>query len=303
MIRDTTEIEQRQQVGGGGRLGLRQPTARPGEQANQGFGSNPGGPEGTQTGVAMSLGQAATIGTDHQRDVSEARRLKLQRVVEQQLPRCGGDQIVAANDFRHPGIGIVNDDGELIGGTAGRLPHDEITTHLRQVDGHRPTICVDEVRRMADTEAPGKRSIQGVGIGGVPMSANAGICRPFMLPMWGTGGGGDVRSSAGARINEFLGAELSQGGFIEWQPPGLHDRFAVPIQTEPTQIIQGLLGRPRFDAGGVDVLDAEQQSPPGLSRCQPGDQVSSGIADVLGPGGRRSQSTDISGPGRWETHG
>ena len=109
-----------------------EPAARPGEQAKQRLGSDAGLAQGGQAGVAVALGEATPVNPNHQGDVYEARRLQTQRLVQQQLARRRGDEVVAADDLGDLLIGIVHDHGQLICGRAGALPHDEIAAQVGQ---------------------------------------------------------------------------------------------------------------------------------------------------------------------------
>jgi hypothetical protein len=50
------------------------------------------------------------------------------------------------------------------------------------------------------------------------------------------------------------------------------------------EILEGLLAGSRFDAWRVDIFNPQHDSPAATPGRQPGDQVSAGIANVLGAG-------------------
>ena len=71
------------------------------------------------------------------------------------------------------------------------------------------------------------------------------------------------------------------------QPVGLCHRVAVPIEAEPAEVVEGLLGGPRLVPPHVDVFDPQQHPAAPAAGAQPGEQVCPGVADVLGASGRR----------------
>ena len=72
--------------------------------------------------------------------------------------------------------------------------------------------------------------------------------------------GGDVGAGAEAGVEQALGAQAIQRGFVERQALRLEHHLAVPCQPEPFEI-----GEDRGDmfgaaAGAVDILDAQQEA-------------------------------------------
>ena len=57
---------------------------------------------------AVALGQARSVGSQHDRHVRPVRALEPQQVVEQGLARGGGEQVVAAHDLADPLLGVVD---------------------------------------------------------------------------------------------------------------------------------------------------------------------------------------------------
>jgi hypothetical protein len=169
MRRNRGEIEFRHQLPSGNRSRLLQPSARPGEQSNQGFGRDAGLAQGTQASVAMTFGQAPAIGTNDQRHVSEPRLLQSKPTIEQQLPGRGRDEIIAPNDIGDMLRSVINDDGQLVSRRAGRFPNDEVAavpgqrnpstklgesaTRKRQAYGRSPKVAASATFRKA--QVPG----------------------------------------------------------------------------------------------------------------------------------------------------
>lgn len=303
MRRDPLKIEPRQQLAQRDRLGLGQPAARPGEQADQSFGLHSRLPQGRQAGITMALGEPSSIGTHHERDMTKARGGPLQRLVQEQLSGCGGQQIVATNDFGHATVRVVNNDGQLVGRCSSRFPDHEVTAHPFQIDRNGAAKGIHKVGRMIDTKAPSKRLVQRIGIRGSARSTGSGVDRAFVFPMGGTGRGGNVRPGAGAGINLLLRFQAGERLLVAGEPGGLYPRFAVPIQAEPTQVDESLFHGTGFDAWRVDVLETKEQSATLLACRQPGNQVGPCIANMLRPRRRRSQPSDVSRRGHGGTHG
>src|SRR5436853_70691 len=80
-------------------------------------------------------------------------------------------------------------------------------------------------------------------------------------------------------------------GGVKREALRLHDGALVPVETEPAEIGNGALGGTGLDARGVDVLDPERQAPLAGAGGEPGDEIGTGVADVLGAGRGRGEAT------------
>ena len=137
-------------------------------------------------------------------------------------------------------------------------------------------------------------------VGHRAIGTSSGIERPFLPDMRRAGRRGHVGPRAGARINPLGGLQLLQGFLIERQPLRLHVRRVrpadirafVPIQAQPSQIVQRLLRRPALDSRRIDVLHPHDHSPAARPDRQPSQQVRSRIAHMLRPGRRRREAAD-----------
>jgi len=67
----------------------------------------------------MPLRQPSAVRTDDERHMNELRRPQAQRLIKQQLPWCGRDQIVAAHHLRDALRRVIHDHGKLVGRHAG----------------------------------------------------------------------------------------------------------------------------------------------------------------------------------------
>src|SRR5207248_5616076 len=88
-------------------------------------------------------------------------------------------------------------------------------------------------------------------------------------------------------------AQLAQGVFIEIRASRLEDRWAVPIEPEPRQLLELALGHPGTHAREVDVLDAHQVLAVCLSCPQPGEQRRARVAQMQLARGARSESSAL----------
>lgn len=76
----------------------------------------------------------------------------------------------------------------------------------------------------------------------------------------------------------------------------------IPIDTEPPQILDQLLGRPRLTAWGFQILNPQQQRATGSTNDRPGDQKGSSITEMLGAGRGWSEPANRLGAVK-QTHG
>ncbi len=272
---------------------FRLPAAGPGEQANDLFRPNARRAQGADPRVTVALRQPPAIGPDDQGDMGEGRRGQAERTVQKQLPWCRRNEIIAAKDEIDAVIRVIDDYGELVRRRVLRFPNDEVAADVVAGEGNRAPERIVVSRRVCGAESPSERlAEQSGGVGDTACRTGAGIDDLGPIRMGGTGGLLDVGPCAGAGIDKFSGFKPGQGGFVMGKPFGLDDRVAVPIQAEPAEVSQGLLGGAGFDARRVDVLDPENDPPTSLPGHEPGDQVGAGIAEMLGTRRGRGQPRD-----------
>lgn len=100
----------------GGRVGDAGPA---GEQRDDAAWWDVGVAECLEAGVAVAFGEASAVLAQDQGEVVIPRQgREAQGVVEQHLPRGGGEQVIAADDIGDALRGIVDDDSQLVGGQA-----------------------------------------------------------------------------------------------------------------------------------------------------------------------------------------
>ena len=103
-------------------------------------------------------------------------------------------------------------------------------------------------------ETPGQRTVVAVACGG------------FLAGMWGLCDEREFAPTCGRGINEIGGAKFFERGGIGIAALTLKNRLAVPIETEPMQISDGLLDVTRFDAHPVEIVDPQHDAPAGCAR-------------------------------------
>ena len=242
---------------------------------------------------------AALLGCDPksirhgQRDMNELGRRQPQGGKEQKLTRCGGNEVVTANDAGDTVVGVIDDDGELIGGCAVRFPGDEVPPDLFPAERDCAAKAVVERRDVADPKSPGERAAGECGsIGNRTTGTGAGVNRLGALGMRRARGLLNVGPRARARIDEFLRLEFLECGGVKRNALRLHDRTVVPIETEPTQVVDQLRRGAGFDARRIDILDAKHNPCTALSGHEPGDQIGASVAQMLSAGRRGREPRD-----------
>ena len=89
----------------------------------------------------MALGQPRAVRAEHERDVRPRRPRQAEEIAEQRLAGGRWEQVVAADDLPNPLLGIVDDDGQVVGEGAVTAAQDEVVDHVgslaAQPVGHR----------------------------------------------------------------------------------------------------------------------------------------------------------------------
>lgn len=289
--RNERQLKRLDQFMGGNRRGFRLPAARPGEEPEHGFGGNTGSAEGVEPRIAVPFGQAPAVGTDHQRHMGELGRREAEGLIQQQLPRRRGQQVVAANHASHAVVGVVDDDRELIGRRIVGLRHDKIAADFLTSECDGAAEAIGESRRLIDTESPREWPIaERCDVGGTTVGAGAAVNR--LGAVRSAGRSLDIRAAARARVHQFARSQFVKRGAVEIQALRLHERSGVPIEAKPAEVVERLIGGAGFDARRIDVFDAQDDTASALPGQQPADQVGARIAQVLRPGRRRGQPRD-----------
>src|SRR6202040_3635963 len=119
----------------------------------------------------------------------------------------------------------------------------------------------------------------------------AGARIPWTLISVRSAGGGDLRAGAEALVDVV--SQPAERGFMVRGALGLEDRRSVPVQAQPAQLLELLLGHPRPYAGLVDVLDTEGIPCALLSGPEPGEQGGAGVPKMQLAGGTGRESSSL----------
>lgn len=117
------------------------------------------------------------------------------------------------------------------------------------------------------------------------------------------GGGGrvrDVGAGAEAWVEQAGLGEVVEGSAVFGEVLGLGADAVVPVEAEPGQVVDQGGGVFGAAAGGVDVLDAEEEAAFGLAGLGPGEEGGVGAAEVERAGRAGGESR---GDGEWRWHG
>ncbi len=248
--------------------------------------------EGLDFEAAAALGESATFGVAHERAMETGGRNGSKGAVEQDLAGGGGEEVGAADDFGDAHGDVVHDHGEFVGGDVVSVPDEEVAEVAASgfFDAAEVSILESDRFTVGDAEAPvhsgGERVFKGLGGVRAPFGREDG----FLLVR---GEGGEFLAGMAARINEAGVAEVLPGFKVMRAALALKNGFAVPIEAEPFQILDGGLGEFRFAAVRVEVLDAEENFAAGLAGAAVGGGEGGGVAEVEQARGGRRDTTMV----------
>ncbi len=188
--------------------------------------------------------------------------------------------------MRHPRLGIVHDDGELVGEQAVRPQHDVVADVgfevflLRALDG----IVVADHAGCA--HPPGARAAPR-------RQAVAAGARVAVRAVAGEGGIGQFAPRARTGKGVAVGLQALERGRVGLGTPALPDDVAVPFEAEASERGDDRVGRAGHRARRIDVLDA-QQPVPAMAACleataDGGDQR----AEMQRSAGRGREAADV----------
>jgi hypothetical protein len=167
-------------------------------------------------------------------------------------PRRVVGQVLAAHDVGDALLGVVDDDGELVGPQAvGALQH-EVADVGFEILGLRAQAPVLPGHAAVDAKAPGAH--------GPAMGAEAAGARvdEFAMPGPRPCGGSDLGARASAAIGVAAGNQAVQRGLVEVATAGLPDGRLVRHEAQRRELAEDDLVHARRAARAVDVLDAHQ---------------------------------------------
>ena len=242
----------------------------------------------------MALGELLAVGTQDHRDVGERGHGRAEGLVDHDLARGVGKVVVAADDVGDLHHGVIDDGREVVRGRAVGAEDDKVV-ELLGVEGHLAMngVVDDDVAAVL-----GHLDAQDVGLAGldaaacllgIQIAAAALIALEGVLALLsGLAIGLELLLGAEARIGLALIPKLLGGLFVQVQALGLcigakvaaHLGTLVPVQAQPTHGAQDDLRVLVGGAGGVGVVDAQDERAAVCAGESPVIDSGAGAADV-----------------------
>src|SRR5919106_935738 len=194
---------------------------------------------------AVPLRELAPVHAEDVRHVRVRRRVGAQGLEEEDLLRRVRDVVLAADDVRDAGIGVVHRRGEVVRRRPVAPEEDEVLDALVR---HLDPAFHDVV--------PGRRAFV----------RRAQADRALVL------------------VRLLLGDELVRDLPVRLEPVELERDLAVPVEPEPTERPLDLIDRLLDLPARVGVLDAEEELPSLVTREEPVEERGADAADVEEPG-------------------
>ncbi len=251
------------------------------------------------TGLFRELG---AVSGSHQRRVQVARRRQAEQALQQDLPGRAVGEVFAANDVGDVLLGVVDDDGELIGEDAVGALEDEVADRAGDVlallaeasvvPGDLGVGAGVSVGVVAGTHPQPHRACgpaaeagaAGAGIDALVAFAFAGRRRRRQC---------EIASAAGARKGTVEREQALQRRFIKPRARRLMDDRRVGDEAHARELIEDRLGRAGDVARRVEVLDANQPASAVGARVEPRGERGDERAGVEKPGGRGREAADV----------
>ena len=243
---------------------------------------------------AVALGELLTVGAQDHGDVGERGHGRAEGLVDHDLARGVGQVVVAADDMGDLHHGVVDDGREVVRGRAIGAEDDKVV-ELLGVEGHLAVngVVDDDVAAVLghlDAQDVGLAGLNATaGLLGIKVAATALIALKGVLALLrGLAIGVELLLGAEAGIGLALVPKLLGGLLVQVQALGLgvgakiaaHLGTLVPVQAQPTHGAQDnlrvLVGR----AGGVGVVDAQDERAAVCTGESPVIDSGAGAADV-----------------------
>ena len=270
---------------------------RPAEQrqiVDEGVGQVTGVAVLLHRGGAVALGELFAVGTQDHGDVGERGHGRAEGLVDHDLTRGVGQVVVAADDMGDLHHGVVDDSREVVRGRAIGAEDDKVV-ELLGIEGH---LAVDGIVDNDVAAVLGHLDAKDVGLAGldatagllgIKIAATALIALEGVLALLrGLAVGVELLLGAEAGIGLALVPKLLGGLLVQVQALGLgvgakiaaHLGTLVPVQAQPTHGAQDdlrvLVGR----AGGIGVVDAQDERAAVCTGESPVIDSGAGAADV-----------------------
>ena len=224
-------------------------------------------------GGTVALGELLSVGAQNHGDVGERGHGRAEGLVDHDLARGVGKVIVAADDVGDLHHGVVDDGCEVVRGRAVGAEDDKVV-ELLGIEGHLAVdgVVDDDVAAVLghlDTQDVGLAGIDAAtGLLGIKIAAATLIALEGVLALLcGLTVGVELLLGAEAGIGLALVPKLLGGLLVQVQALGLgvgaivaaHLGTLVPVQAKPTHGAQDDLRVLVGGAGGVGVVDAQDE--------------------------------------------
>jgi hypothetical protein len=240
---------------------------------------------------AMTLSQAPSVWTKHERDVGISGLPQAEQSPEQDLARSRVRKVSTPHNFAYPLRGIIDHDGELIRGRAIITAHDEVIHRL--LEAPEQTIFEDypDILR---TDAKRRRSSGGLefralGRRQVPAGAGILVCGGDAVRRGCSGP--DLRTRAVAGVEQPTGIEPPYSLPVKLHPLRLAQDGPVPVESEATEIRELRL----LDSGpyprAVQVFHPHEEPRPRRTREQPCQHGRTQVAEMERSGRARREAS------------
>ena len=219
---------------------------------------------------------------------------RLQQAVEGR----GVVEVGAADDVGDGLVGVVEDDGEVIGHADVAAGEDDVADIGQKCFGINGMVARMDGPRLVEGEGAGGGEsageveadrVAGAAVGHRAMPARAGINRRvFNAFLWGAEGGPDVGAGAAAGVGE--GGKSSERNGIAGYVLGLAQHRLGPGEAEPGEVLEDARLVFGAGAGGVKVFDSQEKLAAGGLGQIPGGQGREGVAEMQPPGRRGGEA-------------
>ncbi len=260
----------------GGGVGSRGSVGDAGEDV---VGSEAGLAEGGEGEGVVAGGEAGAVGAGDEAVVVVAGFGEAEEGLEEAVDVGGGEEVLAAGDVGDGLVGVVDDDGEVVGG-GDVLAGENDVAEEEGIDCEGAEAVVAEGEGAGgeggapDVEAPavGFAAGEAAGAFGCRQAAAGARVEGAFGAVRGVGHAGhflaDLAARAEARVDDVEGLELPEGVGVGGVAVRLPQRLAVPCEAQPAQVVLDGVAEFGAAAGVVDVLEAKQEAAAGCGARQ-----------------------------------
>jgi hypothetical protein len=178
---------------------------------------------------------------------------KSQRLLDQDLPRGGGEEVRAAHHVGDALFGIVDGDGELVGVKAVASSQHERAHRLCHVGTSQAEAPVVELDDSVRNPQPDRACASGGRVG-----ADGGVKKLVSLFVRGSAHCGELAAAAAAVQRQSELPEPIECCVIVRRTRALAQHGAVPLEPESIQIGENSLCRTGLLTRRVEILDPHQ---------------------------------------------